>query len=82
MGIQKVEKHLIGLLHIHTVAFVDPVLEIPAVRFFVPEEIHDGIVKGIIHDGIKLIPPQPAHGILPDFTQDIKVRAQSLQTRT
>ena len=41
---------------------------------FVGKQLQDVGGEGIIHDRIELIAPQPCHGIMPYFSEDIQVR--------
>ena len=78
VGIQKVEQHIIILLHIHRITAVDHVFKLLLIHGAVEKIVMDPAHERIIHDRVILIPHQPLAGVMPDFPEKINVRLDCL----
>ena len=58
MGIEKIEQHIVVLLHIHSITAVDHVLKLFFVHRTVQKEVVDTAHKRIIHNRIILVARQ------------------------
>ena len=79
MGIQKVEQHVVVLLHIHSITAIHHVFKLFFAHRPVEEKVMDPAHQRIIHDRIVLVPCEPLTGVMPDFSQEIDVRLDLLQ---
>ena len=79
MGIQQIEKHVVGLLHITRIAAVNRILKVLVGQAFVNPEILDALPQRIIHDRVKLVSPKPGHGVVPDFSQNVNILLYGFQ---
>ena len=80
MRIQKIEKHIIGLLHITCIASVNRILKILIGQTLINPEILNTLSQWIVHNGIKFIPAKPRKCIVPDFSEDINIRVNFLHS--
>ena len=79
MGIQQVEKDVVGLLHIARITAVDRILKILVGEALVNPEILDALSQRVVHNRVKLISSEPWHRVVPNLPQNIDVRLDRFQ---